>query len=534
MKKLLILPIIFLCFNQTMQAQESHLSLIYDFDGDNFDYSVKGMVGTNDSLYILSFTPNMQGVFFRIDENGDGYEAIWEFDNINYLPNSIIGNDTAIYITTRFSQNSGGALFKYSLKDYSFELVKDFSPEEAQEVSIKYVTDSVLWFSSLWSWGDEGSIFTTNLDGTGFKKIYNDTNQEKGLMPADFFFHEDKIYIAFFGGGTPYPDGNGGFTSSGSFIRINADGTGYENIIPGGDHVGTAAQSLIIREDKIFGLFAYSGSHHSLGAQFFRSNLDGSSYDSLGALNNRALTQLLSTDSLIYGISAYNVFGINPFDGEIRIFDDLLSNPDFGEDVVSNPAFLNGDVFIATQQGGPNAGGTILKWLNKAPEVAMKDVSNGRQMGTEDIDLNKLFTDPNGDRLTYKFEYDHELVTITESKGILSWVLKTSDLVEVKIIATDGWAGYNNATITLNSSVITNVDKLHEQEFTLFPNPTHSVLKFTLSTVESIQILGLDGQVHESFLNPRNEINISSLSNGMYFVRSQIHGVSYWQKIIKY
>lgn len=534
MKKIVILLIIFLSFCQIMHAQVSHLSLVYDFDGDNFDYAVRGMVGANDSLYILSSTPDFHGVFFRIDEHGGGHEVIWEFDDVNYLANSIAGNDTAIYITTRLSANRGGALFKYSLKDYTFKLVRDFYPEEAQEISIKYVTDSVLWFSSLWSNNDEGSIFTTDLDGTGFKKIYHDTNTEKGLMPADFFFHDNKIYIAFYGGGTTYPDGAGTFTYSGNFIRINADGTGYENIVPGGLDVGTQPQSLIVREDKMFGLFAYTGNRPFLGAQFFRCNLDGSSYDSLGALDNRALTRLLSTDSLIYGISSYNVFGINPFDGEIRIFDDLLSNPDFGWDVVSNPVYLNGNVFIAAQQGGPNDGGTILKWLNEPPKVNEAGDSGGRLKDTKTIDLNSLFTDPNGDRLTFKFEYDHDLVSLTESKGILKWESKTSEPVDVKITATDGWAGYNRAYITLNSSMVTNVDKLQEQAFTLFPNPAHSVLKFTVSHVESIQILGLDGKVHESFLNPRNEINISSLANGMYFVRSQIRGVSYWQKIIKY
>lgn len=55
------------------------------------------MVGTNDSLYIITNTPDGQGMLFRIDENGESYEVIWEFDTINFAPNSILANDTVIY-----------------------------------------------------------------------------------------------------------------------------------------------------------------------------------------------------------------------------------------------------------------------------------------------------------------------------------------------------------------------------------------------------------------------------------------------------
>lgn len=516
-------------------AQEDHLSLIYDFDGEDFEYAVKGMVGTNDSLYIISNTANGQGILFRIDENGDGYETIWEFDDTNYAPSSIIANDTIIYGTTRFSANGGGTIFQYSLNDYSFEFIKDFDPTEAQEVQVKYLTDSVLWLNSQLSFVDNGSIFIIDKDGTNFEKIYNDTDMEKGQNPADFIFHEDKIYIACYnGGGVPYPDGKGSTVASGSIIRINSDGTGYENIIQGGDAVGTQPQSLVIREDKLIGLFAYSGSNFSLGGQFFRSNLDGTSYDSLGALDNRALTQLLSTDSLIYGISAFNIFGINPFDGEIRVFDDLLSNPDFGSDVVANPAYLNGDVFIATQQGGPNSGGTILKWLNENPEVNESETENVRVLNSSTtFNLNELFSDPEGDSLSFKYEYDVESISLTESNGAITLTPLIEDEVEFKITVTDGWAGYNTTTLTIVSEeTIANIDEQNPALY-LYPNPVHSSLKFSKINYDSIEILGLDGTIYLTIKEPKNEVSISSLASGIYLVRINNDDKSIIQRIIK-
>lgn len=517
----------------TGDGQVDHLSLIYDFDGLDFDYTVSGMVGTNDSLYILCDSPNRQGLLFRIDENGDGYNVIWEFDAVNKLPFSLLANDTIIYGTTRFSSNGGGTLFKYCLKDYTFEFIKDFNPTDVQEVQIKYITDSVLWFSSLWSYVDEGSIFTLEKDGTQLNKIYNDTNADKGQNPVDFDFHNDSIYIAFYnGGGVPYPDATGSYNLSGSFVRIKSDGTGYENLIKGGDTKGTQPQSLIIRENKLIGLFAYSGSQYNYGGQFFRCDLDGSSYDSLGALSGRALTKMLSTDSLIYGISLSQFFGVNPFNGEIRIFDDLLSNPDWGYDVVSNPAFLNGYVFVATQQGGPDGGGTILRWTNQAPLV--NEENNKGNQSAKEIVLSKLFIDPEGDSLTYVFDYNADEISVVESNSTLTLTLLKESEANIDITASDGWTGYRTYTITLSPT--TSIINPNEKASTikLFPNPANSVLMFDSDEIELIEIYNLNGKLINSFRNPKGEINISSLENGLFIVKYLYKGKFYSQRIVKY
>lgn len=532
MKKLILTLATIISFSLISLSQESHLSLIYDFEGNNFDYAIKEMVGTNDSLYIINNTPNGQGKLFRIDENGDGYEVIWEFDDMNYAPNSLVANDTVIYGTTRFSPKGGGTLFKYSLKSYSFEFITDFDPFDVQEVQVKYVTDSVLWLSSQWSFVDEGSIFTIEKDGTQLKKIYNDTDSQKGQNPVDFVFHGDSIYIACYnGGGNPYPDGTGSTVLSGSFIRIKSDGTGYENLVKGGDGIGTQPQSLIIREDKLIGLFANSGSNSKLGGQLFRSDLDGSSIDSLGALKYRTNTKMISTDSLIYGISVSQIFGINPFDGEIRIFEDLQSEPDFGYDVVANPAFLNGNIFLATQQGGPDLGGTILKWTNQDPEV--NDTSTKSSQTSSEIVLSDLFTDPEGDRLTYDYEFDSDALSMSESNGKLTLIPLQSSEVKIKITANDGWVGYKSVSINLGTVLSVLDKKENPNNLLIYPNPTNSILNLGLKTVELVEIFTMNGKLIKSYKNPGDKINISSLNDGVYLLRCLIDGDLYSQKIIK-
>lgn len=106
--------------------------------------------------------------------------------------------------------------------------------------------------------------------------------------------------------------------------------------------------------------------------------------------------------------------------------------------------------------------------------------------------------------------------------------------VDIKITATDGWAGYNSTTVTVRPDNI--VTGILGEELTLYfyPNPSRSILKFNIPNVELIEILGIDGETRASFLNPGNEIDISLLSNGAYLVRNYINGNAYLQKIIKY
>lgn len=535
MRKILLLLEAILVLNSFGLAQRSHLTRIFDFNGADFDYAVKGIVGANDSLYILSNTPDGRGVFFRIDGDGNGYSVIWKFDEVNYEPYSLLSDGNTIYGTTRFSANGGGALFKYSFADHSFEFIRDFNSADVVDVQVKQITGDKLWLCSQSSPVDNGSICTIKKDGTDFRKIYNDTNMEKGQDPADFVLHGDDIYIACYGGGELIPDGTGTFESSGCFIRIKANGTGYEKLVNGGEAgKGTQPQSLVIRGDKLIGLFANSGHQTPLGARFFRCNLDGTSYEPLGALEGRSLTQMLSTDSLIYGVSAFQVFGINPVSGEYRIFDELLSNPDFGYDIAANPAFLNGNIFMATQQGGFNGGGSILKWHNLAPEITNIVLPDTISVFTDAV-LDSIFNDPEGDSLSYSFEYDTIAVEVHEKSRKITFMADQSKNVEVKITANDGWGGQRTSIqkiIATSNSGVKNPRLSGCQG--IFPNPGNSVLYLGSSNAQLAEIYTPTGILIKSWKNPGNKIDVSSVNSGVYIVRYQTDGIFYSQKVIKY
>jgi hypothetical protein len=167
--------------------------------------------------------------------------------------------------------------------------------------------------------------------------------------------------------------------------------------------------------------------------------------------------------------------------------------------------------------------------VNQAPEVVALGADKS------EIDLNELFTDPEGDSLTFSYEYDEESVTISESNRILTWtVLQPPRQIDIRIIATDWWGSYNSTTYRVNEgNVVTGIDK-EENSLVLFPNPARSIVKLNASYVRSIEVLGTDGKSCAFFLNPGDEIDISSLQNGIYFIRSNIGGDFHVQKIVKY
>ena len=235
-------------------SKQGHLSLIYDIVGDDMEYEVAGMAATKDSIYVISNTPDLRGKFYRIDQDGKGYKEIWKFDKLNYEPISLIGNDSVIYGSTRYGNGkNGGSIFRYSIKDHKFKIVKILSPSDVQSVILKNLTNSVIWFSSYNPGSDFGSISSIKPDGSDFKKVYSDFDLNKGCYPEDFAINNDSIYIACRDKIYNY---NNQEKTYGCFSRVSLDGKGYKIIIDGSPERGSGPESIVIRENKIYGTFS--------------------------------------------------------------------------------------------------------------------------------------------------------------------------------------------------------------------------------------------------------------------------------------
>ena len=509
-------------------GQDSHVSVIHDFEGEAFDFQVRSIVALQDSLYFIVNNPKTKGSFVCMAEDGSGYREIIKFDSVNCFPSSIISNDSVIYGTTRGSKDGGGTIFKYTLKTNSFKIMTEFSYTNVTDILIKQIKDSTIWLIETGAEG--GSIFTVKLDGSDFKKIYSFNDKAKGRYPTDLHILNDTAYIALYSGGESFPQGDGTFIEMGCFSKMNLDGSSYEPILMGGKATGMNPYSILVNNNKLFGMFSYSAGIQNVNGQFFSANLDGSKYDSLGGVKGRVISNMLSTDSLIYAISTTEVFGINPFNGEYRVFDDLESDTTFGFDVCSNMVASKGAIYFATQQGGSSNGGTILKWINKNPVINKSGFIDFHKR--KEIDLNTLFNDPEGDSLTFGFEYDENNLKIETVNG----KLKVTNLNEkesvLKIRTSDGWGGYASFSQKIGLG-IASLDQFENEDVIFYPNPVTNALCFDNKNIDFMEVLSLNGDLLFSVKNPEDQLNISVLENGIYLLKFQIKGKSFIRKIIK-
>jgi hypothetical protein len=506
-------------FNNSFCQQEKHISIIHDFNSKDFDNSIVSFVSAKDSLFGIFKTPNYKDEFFRIDENGNGYSTIWKFDSITKEPNSLIIKDSLIFGTTRMSANNGGSIFQYSIKNGEFKFIKDFNfnDDNVQDTKIEKVTDSVLWLSSKSTANDLGSIFTVHRETGLIKKIVVFKDTLHGFEPADVEFYNDTIiYISMYAGGNTFPDGLGTYTYSGCINRVNTNGENFETIIYGNDTLGTNPYSVIIKENKLYGMFSYTGNNQ--GASFFSTDLDGSNFKKIGQLENRVITNMLESDSLIYAFSTKEIFGIDPYNNEYRIFD-KLDYDSTGHDISSNATYLNGNVFFSPQQGGPNGGGTILKWKNSKPSVNPAIIPSNK-LKREAIDLKKLFTDTEKDSLTFKFIYEAKDVEVNTNNSTVSFSPKTSNEVKVVIIANDGWGGYSYYNHFINRKGTASIEEIDFKNNTsIYPNPAKNLINIVSKDVNSIEIYTLSGSLLEKLIPTDGKVNVEHLKNGKYIVK---------------
>jgi hypothetical protein len=509
------LYIIFLFYSFNLFSQDKHLTSIYDFKGADFDTVVVGMIGCKDSLFVATnSTLKQSSKIIRMDRNGEGVVELASFDASNYEIKSFIINDSIIYGTTRVCSTGSGSLFSYSLKNHQFQIIKIFD-NTLGEIEVKYVENSLIWCISNTSELDfyDATIFTINLDGTNLTKIYNNFDPVKGFMISDLYQFQDSLYVSCYGGGNKYPDGPGTTADAGLIYRIHKDGSGYQKIIDGGLDKGTNPQSIIVRDNKIFGQFAYSGNIAGRGGQFFKCNLDGTAYDSIGGLVDRSLTKLLSTDSLLYGISSTQIFGLNPYTNEMRIFEDLLTDASLGFDMTINPVKIGDEVFIATQQGGTNGGGTILRWNNQDPFIKALPKSTL----TSQFDLKQVFNDPESDSLNYYFEYDPNKMDVVKNGSMLELTLKTNENSSIKITASDGWLGYKSFNYNLGTASNLEINNTLNEQL-IHPNPTSSIL-FINQPYDKLEIFDLNGNLVLSESTNSNIIDLNQLNLGVYLVK---------------
>ena len=178
-----------------------------------------------------------------------------------------------------------------------------------------------------------------------------------------------------------------------------------------------------------------------------------------------------------------------------------------------------GQPIMMTQLSGPAA---IGDYFNGCEMVNFHDTLHINGVAHLNVVQTRIFA---SQQYQHEFNYDSDLYfspgvgvvrkTYTDSSGVNHiW-----DLVK--------WQN-DNSTIGLNE--YDNVNSV-----LVYPNPTHGKLKIGIKNIYKIELIGVDGsnyyQSDEN--NYSGEIDISNLPDGIYFIKVQTAGHTYFKKIVK-
>lgn len=163
-------------------------------------------------------------------------------------------------------------------------------------------------------------------------------------------------------------------------------------------------------------------------------------------------------------------------------------------------------------------------------DLSSWDISNVGSIESNYQYFNRLFT---GSNLSTE-NYDNILISWSqqsvsqnlefEAEGIFYC---NSETQRQSLIDNYGWiindAGYNCGTASIDDSEITS--------FSIYPNPTKEYLNIDCSSLEGVFVYNILGK--ELIKESNNRINVSSLSNGVYFIKVSDGVNSSTKKFIK-
>ena len=219
-----------------IQADGSQFQVLHSFGTSTNDgaYPASGVLtqGRDGALYGTTAHggTNNQGVIFKINTEGGGYNIIYTFaanDGYGLAPDAgvIQASDGLLYGTTpQAGTNGRGTIYRLNPNGSDYAVIHTFGASGDGRVpycALVQGTDGAL-YGTTWGGGDyyEGTIFKLNLDGTVYSVLYSfndwddpDTPQAGLVQGADGFLY-----------GTGY---GGAAAGIGAVFTINTNGAAY-------------------------------------------------------------------------------------------------------------------------------------------------------------------------------------------------------------------------------------------------------------------------------------------------------------------
>lgn len=132
---------------------------------------------------------------------------------------------------------------------------------------------------------------------------------------------------------------------------------------------------------------------------------------------------------------------------------------------------------------------------------------------------------------TVTWSVNDENIATIDANGLLSPIRNGS--VTVTATANDASGISGNATITITNQV-TSVEDVYASSISLYPNPANNVLKvITAAPITGYTIYTSEGKVMDQLELVNNQIEISQLPTGIYFIELKIDNLTIQKRFIK-
>jgi len=273
---------------------------VHSFTGGNSANPAASLIVVNNRIYGTSSASWSlgNGTVFAMNSDGSGFETLHDFSTPIYDPesNSYTNSDGAnplaglvlsgsrLYGTACKGGVFGwGAVFAVNVDGTDFTNLHSFySYDDGANPCASLILSGNTLFGAASAGGNSGfagTLFSLNIDGTGFSVVHQFTGSDGYGPMAGLVLSSNMLY------GTTH---GGGISDAGVVFAVNADGTGFTNLHAfsgGSDGRDPESAGLILSDSTLYGTTFFGGTTSSPGSlgygTVFKLRIDGNGFTNL-------------------------------------------------------------------------------------------------------------------------------------------------------------------------------------------------------------------------------------------------------------
>jgi uncharacterized repeat protein (TIGR03803 family) len=209
----------------TMKTDGTGFSLLYSFLGAPWEGSNPAgrLTLSGSTLYGATETGGNagdHGTVYKLNIDGTGYTTLHHFDDTGETPGAVLLSGSMLYGTTATTPGGWGTIYRMNTDGTGFTTLHTFdvNTEGVQPQALTLVGTTLYGLTK-----GAGTIFSMNLDGTGFSILHSfpgsGTSSTDGTDPRDTLSYANgRLYGV---------TNRGGSAGDGTLFSINLDGSGY-------------------------------------------------------------------------------------------------------------------------------------------------------------------------------------------------------------------------------------------------------------------------------------------------------------------